>query len=46
MFLQIVVDSIRDPKVGVIFDPKSLIQAIADLVSKYMSTNATRAQSN
>ncbi|KAK9085601.1 hypothetical protein Sjap_026012 [Stephania japonica] len=28
----ITVDSIDDPKVGIIFDPKSLIQALADLI--------------
>ena len=39
--LQIFVDSIHDPKVGVIFDPKSLIQALADVVGKHMSTNVT-----
>lgn len=33
------VDSIHDPKVGVIFDPKSLIQALADAVGTNMSTN-------
>lgn len=44
VFLQIVVDSGRDPKVGVIFDPKSLIQAIADLLINYVRTNATKAR--
>ncbi|KAK7855628.1 uncharacterized protein CFP56_026925 [Quercus suber] len=33
------VDSIHDPKVGVIFDPKSLIQSLADVVATHMSTN-------
>lgn len=37
--LQINVDSIHDPKVGVIFDPKSLIQSLADVVATHMSTN-------
>ncbi|KAK3206939.1 hypothetical protein Dsin_020985 [Dipteronia sinensis] len=41
--LQVTVDSIHDPKVGIIFDPQSLIQAIADLVGRYMSTNVTGA---
>lgn len=39
--LQIFVDSIHDPKVGVIFDPKSLIQALADVVGKHLSANVT-----
>lgn len=38
LFLQIVVGSIRDPKVGVIYDPKSLIQAVADLIDRYMKS--------
>ncbi|XP_042942189.1 uncharacterized protein YNL011C isoform X2 [Carya illinoinensis] len=33
------VDSIHDPKVGVIYDPRSLIQALADVVGSHMSTN-------
>ncbi|XP_059439754.1 uncharacterized protein YNL011C isoform X1 [Corylus avellana] len=37
----IFVDSIHDPKVGVIFDPKSLIQALADAVGKHLSANVT-----
>ncbi|XP_044496364.1 uncharacterized protein YNL011C isoform X3 [Mangifera indica] len=44
IFDVIVVDSGRDPKVGVIFDPKSLIQAIADLLINYVRTNATKAR--
>ncbi|KAJ4703631.1 Maternal effect embryo arrest 18 [Melia azedarach] len=36
IFDVITVDSTHDPKVGIIFDPKSLIQAIADLVGRYM----------
>ncbi|KAF5728718.1 Maternal effect embryo arrest 18 [Tripterygium wilfordii] len=36
----IVVDSINDSKVGIVFDPTSLINALADIVSKYMSSNA------
>lgn len=31
--LQITVDSIHDPKVGVIFHPESLIQALGDMLS-------------
>ncbi|KAM7255308.1 hypothetical protein ACFE04_020549 [Oxalis oulophora] len=31
----IVVDSARDPKLGIIFDPRSLIQALADLIHRY-----------
>lgn len=33
--LQIVVDSIRDSKVGVVFDPKSLIETLAKLIARY-----------
>lgn len=36
LFLQIVVDSLRDPKLGIIYDPKSLIRALADLIDRYM----------
>ncbi|XP_048230299.1 uncharacterized protein YNL011C isoform X6 [Ricinus communis] len=39
IFNVIFVDSIRDPKVGVIFNPNSLINALANVVAKYMSTN-------
>ncbi|PON35617.1 hypothetical protein TorRG33x02_351040 [Trema orientale] len=35
----IFVNSIRDPNVGVVFDAKSLIEALADVVGKHMSTN-------
>lgn len=30
----VVVDSIHDPKVGVVYDPKSLIQALANLMGR------------
>ncbi|CAL5412341.1 unnamed protein product [Camellia sinensis] len=40
IFRVITVDSVRDPKVGVVFEPKSLIQALGDLLSGYTSTNA------
>ncbi|KAL5772254.1 hypothetical protein ACOSQ2_012178 [Xanthoceras sorbifolium] len=43
IFDVVTVDSIHDPKVGIIFDPQSLIQAIADLIGRYMSTNVTGA---
>ncbi|TXG47556.1 hypothetical protein EZV62_026850 [Acer yangbiense] len=43
IFDVVTVDSIHDPKVGIIFDPQSLRQAIADLVGRYMSTNVTVA---
>ncbi|KAK0578864.1 hypothetical protein LWI29_017481 [Acer saccharum] len=43
IFDVVTVDSIQDPKVGIIFDPQSLRQAIADLVGRYMSTNVTGA---
>ncbi|XAR59239.1 hypothetical protein NMG60_11014965 [Bertholletia excelsa] len=36
----IFVDSVHDPKVGVIFDPKSLIQALSDLLSESTSRSA------
>ncbi|XP_061362030.1 uncharacterized protein YNL011C [Gastrolobium bilobum] len=36
IFDVIVVDSLRDPKVGIIYDPKSLIKALADLINRYM----------
>lgn len=41
--LQILVNSIRDPKVGIIFDPKSLIEALSNVVGGYMSANITVA---
>lgn len=41
IFDVILVDSIHDPKVGVIFDPKSLIQSLADVVGTHMSTKVT-----
>ncbi|XP_019418041.1 PREDICTED: uncharacterized protein YNL011C-like isoform X2 [Lupinus angustifolius] len=38
IFDVIVVDSLRDPKVGTIYDPMALIRALADLVDRYMKT--------
>ncbi|XP_011045916.1 PREDICTED: uncharacterized protein YNL011C isoform X3 [Populus euphratica] len=38
IFDVIMVDSVCDPKVGVIFNPKSLIDALANLIGRYMST--------
>ncbi|XP_058763957.1 uncharacterized protein YNL011C-like [Vicia villosa] len=38
IFDVIVVDSILDPKVGIIYDPKSLIRALADLIERYMKS--------
>jgi cathepsin L len=38
LFLQIVVDSLLDPKVGIIYDPKSLIRALAELIERYMKS--------
>lgn len=35
IFRVITVDTIHDSKVGVIFDPKSLIEALADLIKEY-----------
>ncbi|CAN1283734.1 Uncharacterized protein YNL011C [Linum perenne] len=40
IFNVIFVDSIHDPKVGIIFDPASLINTLADLIGRHMSTNA------
>ncbi|XP_052291432.1 uncharacterized protein YNL011C isoform X3 [Citrus sinensis] len=42
----ITVHSICDPKVGIIFDPKSLIQAIADLLGRHMKTTVREPLSN
>ncbi|XP_024025640.1 uncharacterized protein YNL011C [Morus notabilis] len=39
----ILVNSIHDPKVGVIFDPKSLIDALAEVIGRYMSKTDTVA---
>ncbi|CAI0444920.1 unnamed protein product [Linum tenue] len=39
IFDVIVVDSVEDPKVGIIFDPASLINALADLIGRHMSSN-------
>ncbi|KAL6206686.1 hypothetical protein ACLB2K_023933 [Fragaria x ananassa] len=36
VFEVIAVDSVHDPKVGVVFDPKSLIQALDDLIGRHM----------
>ncbi|XP_068324595.1 uncharacterized protein YNL011C isoform X5 [Pyrus communis] len=44
IFNVIVVDSIRDPKAGVVFDPKSLIQALAGVIGRYGSTNLAVVQ--
>ncbi|XP_039038362.1 gluconeogenesis factor-like [Hibiscus syriacus] len=38
IFDVVVVNSIHDPKVGTIFDPKSLINALGNVVSRYMRT--------
>ncbi|CAI0444886.1 unnamed protein product [Linum tenue] len=38
IFDVIVVDSVEDPKVGIIFDPASLINALADLIGRHMSS--------
>ncbi|XP_027932261.1 uncharacterized protein YNL011C isoform X2 [Vigna unguiculata] len=38
IFDVIVVDSIRDPKVGIIYDPSSLIRSLADLTDRYMKS--------
>ncbi|KAL5997919.1 hypothetical protein ACLOJK_008853 [Asimina triloba] len=36
----IAVDTIHDPNVGIIYDPKSLIQALADLINEFTNTHA------
>ncbi|PPS13345.1 hypothetical protein GOBAR_AA07237 [Gossypium barbadense] len=38
IFDVVIVNSIRDPKVGTIFDPVSLINALGNVVSRYMRT--------
>jgi len=35
--LQVTVESVHDPKVGAIFDPRSLIQALTSLISEEMN---------
>jgi hypothetical protein len=37
--LQVTVESVHDPKVGIIFDPRSLIQALTSLISEEMTTH-------
>ncbi|KAI3872802.1 hypothetical protein MKX03_019005 [Papaver bracteatum] len=37
IFHVVIVDSRLDPRVGIIFNPKSLIQALADLITEYNS---------
>ncbi|KAL5715988.1 hypothetical protein ACHQM5_017735 [Ranunculus cassubicifolius] len=39
IFHVVTVDSIHDPKVGIIFNPTSLIQALADLIVEYTNVN-------
>lgn len=39
----ILVNSRHDPKVGIIFDSKSLIEALSNVVGRYMSANITVA---
>lgn len=39
IFDVIVVDSLLDPKVGIIYDPKSLIRALADLIERYIKSH-------
>ncbi|KAG8635439.1 uncharacterized protein YNL011C [Manihot esculenta] len=39
IFDVIFVDSFRDPKVGIIFNPESLINALANVVGRHMSAN-------
>ncbi|KAI3918804.1 hypothetical protein MKX01_042124 [Papaver californicum] len=40
IFHVVTVDSILDPKVGIIFNPKSLIQALAELITEYNSAHS------
>lgn len=44
IFHVITVDSICDPDMGIIFDPKSLIRALADLIGRQTTTNVIEAQ--
>ncbi|OWM63482.1 hypothetical protein CDL15_Pgr026242 [Punica granatum] len=37
----VVIDSLHDEKVGVVYDPRSLILALADLISRFRSTSFT-----
>jgi len=39
IFHVVTVESVHDPKVGVIFDPRSLIQALTSLISEEMDTH-------
>lgn len=41
IFDVIVVDSVRDSKVGVVFDPKSLIQTLVKLIARYTRSRIT-----
>ncbi|RZC69025.1 hypothetical protein C5167_032146 [Papaver somniferum] len=41
IFHVVTVDSILDPRVGIIFNPKSLIQALADLIAEYNSPHSS-----
>ncbi|KAJ7947074.1 Maternal effect embryo arrest 18 protein [Quillaja saponaria] len=43
IFDVVVVDSINDPKVGIIYDPKSLIEALGNLIGRYMSSRPSEA---
>ncbi|KAK7412440.1 hypothetical protein VNO78_03901 [Psophocarpus tetragonolobus] len=38
IFDVIVADSLRDPKVGIIYDPRSLIRCLADLIDRYVKS--------
>lgn len=42
--LQVTVKSIHDPKVGVIFDARSLIQALTILISEHMDMCVSEVQ--
>ncbi|KAI3946630.1 hypothetical protein MKW92_036372 [Papaver armeniacum] len=41
IFHVVIVDSRLDPRVGIIFNPKSLIQALADLITEYNSPHSS-----
>ncbi|KAG9439192.1 hypothetical protein H6P81_019357 [Aristolochia fimbriata] len=41
IFHVVTVDSIHDPNLGILFEPKSLIQALADMISEFKDTLAT-----
>lgn len=41
--MQVYVDSVRDPKVGIVFEPRSLIKALTDLIHERRDNSASHA---